>query len=86
MTAIKIDDPVIEKIIQQEGIETITDEILAFIKVRFLAQKNSLIDNNKAENKALAKSFLLMTKQVKEDLSRNYTAKEAKELYGDRQL
>jgi len=38
------------------------------------------------KSKALAESFLSMTKQTKEDLSGSYTAKEAKKLYFDSHL
>ena len=86
MTAIKINDPVIEKIIQQQGIETITNEILTFIKGKFLPGEKKPEIDDKMKSSALAESFLLMTKQTKEDLSKSYTAKEAKELYFDSYL
>ena len=85
MTAIKIDDPVIEKIIRQQGVETITNEILTFIKGKFLSREEKSEFDDKKKSRALAKSFLEMTEQTKEDLSRSYTAKEAKELYRDSQ-
>ncbi|MEA3455671.1 MAG: hypothetical protein U9R26_04105 [Campylobacterota bacterium] len=85
MTAIKIDDPVIEKIIRQQGIETITNEILTFIKGKFLPREEKLENNNKRKSRTLAKSFLSMTEQTKEELSRSYSAKEAKDLYRDSQ-
>jgi len=86
MTAIRIDDPVIEKIIRQEGVETITKEILTFIKGKFLPREEKPELDDKKKSRALAKSFLLMTEQTKEDLSRSYTAKEAKELYHNSQI
>ncbi len=86
MTAIKIDDPVIEKIIRQQGVETITNEILTFIKGKFLPREEKSEHNDKKKNRALAKSFLEMTEQTKEDLSRSYTAKEAKDLYRNSQI
>ena len=82
MTAININDPVIEKIIQQQGIENITTEILTFIKDKLLPHK----ENNNKKSKAIAKSFLALTQQTKSALSKSYTAKEAKEIYHDSQL
>ena len=87
MTAIKINDPVIEKIIKQEGMETITNEILTFIKGKFLPKEEKSEPNHKKKkSRSLAKSFLEMTEQTKENLSRSYTAKEAKELYRNSQI
>ncbi len=86
MTAIKIDDPVIEKIIRQQGVETITNEILTFIKRKFLPREEKSEYDDKKKRRALGKSFLEMTEQTKEDLSRSYTAKEAKELYHNSQI
>ena len=82
MTAIKIDDPLIEKIIRKEGMDRIKKEVIGYIKKRFYSQQQEGEEQKRGEN--FSEEFLRMTNEVKQNLSKSYTAEEAEKLYREK--
>ncbi len=88
MTTIKLNDPVVDHIVKDKGLEVITEYILQHIKNKFSPDKkyefNNLgekIKNSKTTNKKIGDNFLALTENIKDNLSKSYTAKEAKQEY-----
>ena len=89
MATIKLNDPDIDLIIKDKGLELITQDVLEYIKLKFSSDKENKFNNNldekiknsKTTNKKAGDDFLALIADIKSNLSKSYTAKEAKQEY-----
>jgi len=89
MTTIKLNDPTIDLIVKDNGLDTITKEVLEYIKIKFSPnRKHKLYDDidkkikkSTTTNKKAGDDFLALTADIKSNLSKSYTAEEAKQEY-----
>ncbi len=94
MTTIKLDDPTVDLIVKNNGLDIVTKEVLKYIKIKFSPIRNhksydnieKKIKNSVTKNKKVWKDFLALTSEIKDNLTKNYTVQEAKKEYLDSKI